>query len=76
MGLHLEVYLVETGEEGDARLEARGVKDSLAAAKEFAERLGCHNGLITRMIVGDEYTDGIGKCDHWHYDADSKTWLG
>ncbi len=67
------LYLVEVPIRG--KFQPIAIKTDEQEAKEAAEnhakQAGVTEGeygLVTAMEIGEEYTKGIGVCDHWHYD--------
>jgi len=61
----MKQYLVE--QVWDKHLGVVALKMSWHAA--HAMMVG-KQGIITEMEVDVEYPEGIGACNHWHYDAD------
>lgn len=64
----MKLYLVEVvlGK----RLETIAVKTNFEVA--FGLIKSGQVGLITEMIVDEVYPEGIGVCNHWHFDPDEK----
>jgi len=65
MAQKMKVYLVEKAI-GGKRLEPIAIKTNFEIAFGLIESGDV--GLITEMEIDEVYPEGLGACEHWHFD--------
>jgi hypothetical protein len=51
-------------------------KEALAIKTNFELAVGLigdRKGIITEMIIDEEYPEGVGTCNHWHFGEEDES---